>query len=323
MTISAGAALVELPEGKNVPGFSRVAGPFAVTAGDEIPLAISRRHAKHHVSGVQYRAPAEFRAAAFALTHPNYVVSGFAALALYGLPFFVDACDTVLVSETLTRAQPAGPHQPQLMRATIPSENLWHLRCRGKTINVAAPPLAVAQALKVVRRQLNGWDVAETTGYEPAFIRAVQLIDASRRHLGIDPISILAASRNHLDLKWVTEVLVHSSALADSPKETEMRLIALKIADEFGLVLDQQVPLTRGQEWVTRFDLALIDPATGRKFGLMYDGAHHGDRGQQLKDAKANLEATVQDWVPLRFDAGTLSTMYPTLRRYFARVLHR
>lgn len=323
MTISAGAALVELPDGKNVPGFSRVAGPYAVTAGSEIPHAISVRHAQHHVSGVQYRAPAEFRAAACALTHPNYVVTGFAALALYGLPYLADACDTVLVSPTIARGQPPGPLTPQLARVTIPSDQLWRVRCRGRLIHVASPPLAVVQALKVIRRGINGWDVVETAGHEPAFVRAVQLIDASRRHLDIDPLAILAASRNHLDLKWVTEVLVLSSALADSPKETEMRLVAGKIAEEFGLILDQQVPLTRGQEWVTRFDLALIDPISGRKFGLMYDGAHHGDRGQQLKDARANLEATVQEWVPIRFDAGTLSTMYPTLQRYFTRVLRR
>ncbi len=323
MCIPAGDALVELSDGKDVPGFVRIAGSYAITAGHEVPLPIAQRNAHHHINNVRYQIPAEYRAAAFALTHPNYVVTGFGALALYGLPFLANACDTVLLSPSIARGQPAGPLQPQLARGTVPSHHLWKIRCRDKSIHVASPAWAVVQALTVVRRGLNGWSVLDCGGYEPSFVRAVQLIDASRRHLDIDPLAVLAASRNQLNLKWLTEVLVHSSALADSPKETEMRLIVRRIADEFGLILEEQVPVMRGNRLVTSFDLALIDPVSGKRFGLMYDGAHHSDRGQHLKDAAANLEATVQDWVPIRFDSGTLASSYATLHRYFTRALRR
>lgn len=100
-----------------------------------------------------------------------------------------------------------------------------------------------------------------------------------------------------------------------------MRLIARKLAEKHGLILEEQVPVKKNGKYITRFDLALIDPKTGRKFGLMYDGTQHWEAPQRKRDAFANLEATAQDWTPLRFDSAALATMASTLDDYFSRVL--
>lgn len=321
MSVPAGDLLAE--NSNSTPGFIQLTKAFAIPQHCQIHWSLAKQYGSYHKHGVQHRIPADLRAAAFAIAHPNYVVSGFAALALYGLPFFVDACDTVLMSDSLERAQPPSVYRPQLMRGAVPALLTWNVWCRKQRISIAAPPLAVVQALKVVRKETNGWKALTCGGYEQSFVRAVQLIDATRRHLDIDPLKVLEVSRNHLDLKWLTDVIVHSSALADSPKETEMRLIARRLAEKHGLILEEQVPVKKNGKYITRFDLALIDPRTGRKFGLMYDGAQHWEAPQRKRDAFANLEATAQDWTPLRFDSAALATMVSTLDDYFSRVLKR
>lgn len=318
MHASAGDLLIETPPGEQFG--VRLSQRFSVTSQTELDADIARRDAKFHARGIAYWAPADVRAAAFALEHPTFTVTGFAALALYGLPFFADACDTTLMSPTVRRTQPAAPLQPKLIRGEIPAGELWHVVVRGVEIPIAAPGLAVAQALKVVRRQANGWAVTGC-GTEDSFVRAVQLVDASRRHLAIDPVSVLAASRRILDLRWVAEVLAASSALADSPKETEMRLIAARVAEKYGLVLQEQVPVMADDAAVTRLDLALVDEARGIKIGLMYDGAHHWEWQQRHKDARINIELAAQEWDVLRFASNTLGSMFALVDDLVARKL--
>lgn len=297
----------------------RVSDRFEVSNTNEIPWELAKHRSRYHGAGICYRVPAHLRAAAWALEHPGHTVSGFAALTLYGLSFFVDGCDTVLTSPRVRRTQGPTAARPKLVRADTPPSELWHVTCRGTRVPVVVPGLAVVQALQELRRGSNGWEVLDVG--EARFVRAVQLLDATQAHLNINPLDVLRAARNRLDLRWVAEALAASSQLADSPKETEMRLIAAALAEKYGLVLQEQVPVKHGGTWVTSFDLALIDAQSDLKVGLMYDGEHHAGREQMQKDSLINIETGVQGWRYFRFTRMTLPMMYNRLDAFFASQL--
>lgn len=301
------------------PGFLTYGERFFVPASCLLPEQLVRYNAKHSGSGVQYRVPAAVRAAVYALSYPSCVLTGFGALAMYGLPFFADALETVLMHPSASCAQPSGAMQPRIYRGTLPREHRWKVQCGSTEIEVASPPMALVQALKLVRQGKAAWPVTTAPGDRAEFTRAVQLIDAARRHLGIDPAEILRASFQHLETRWICSAIAASSQLADSPKETEMRLIARKIAEEFDLVLREQVMVLRDDRIVTTFDLTLENPDAGQKIGIMYDGAHHWERQQRQKDAEINLEVTLQDWLPLRYAADALGSMYQQLYELLTR----
>ena len=254
-------------------GLVEVAGGYSIPQRFATERAIARAAARHHPRGVAYEIPAAYRAAAFGLAHPDFTVIGFGALALYGLPFFADACDTVLAGARVDRKQLATASTPTLVRSQFSPGEVWTVKGAGKPITVVTPPVAVVQALKAIRQGEANWPTVSVDGKDPAFVRAVQLTDAARRFLGVDTEELIRVSRQKLNSRWVGEVVAASSPNADSPKETEMRLLAQQIADRYGITLEEQVVVRKDGEPVTRLDLAFTEP----KVGLMYDGAHHWD----------------------------------------------
>ncbi|OFP37912.1 hypothetical protein HMPREF2990_02240 [Corynebacterium sp. HMSC071B10] len=256
--------------------------------------------ARHHPRGIAYPVPATDRAVAHALAYPGTTVTGMGALALYGLPFLADSCDTVLLGRGIRKNRPATELSPALWRRDLRAGETWTVMCAGQPISVASPPVAVVDALVSIRRGECAWPAPSTC------VRAVQLIDATRRFCNLNPESIRASAFGRLDRRWLSKVLGASSALADSPKETEMRLLAAPLARKHGLTLAEQVVIRNA--WgkrVTDLDLALVEP----RIGLMYDGAHHWDKQQRTRDSVIQIELVAQGWQVLRFAEGTLARL--------------
>ncbi|WP_141738058.1 hypothetical protein [Corynebacterium sp. HMSC30G07] len=316
MDIPAANALVDNVDPSR-PGLFQLSPHYWVSNHELLSPALATHVAACNPQRIQYLAPARLRAAAHALAHPNFVLTGFGALALYGLPFLVEGCDITFLADGFSRAQRASLLQPGVRRGSIPGPDVWLARCRGTRVQVASPALATMQALKLVRRGTSRWPVVSAPGKDDAFTRAVQLIDATRRHLHVDPTKVLAAGQQHIDMLWLSSVIGVSSGFADSPKESEMRLIAQFLADKHGLLLEEQVTIWKEGRIVTTFDLVLIDMKRRLTVGLMYDGAHHWDKTQRNKDASINLEVTLQGWTPLRYSDETLPQMYGQLDRLF------
>ena len=67
-------------------------------------------------------------------------VSGFGALASYGLPHLVDAHDTVLISPTLHAKKRGSTFEPAFVSKQLEPGELWQMECRDELITVAAPP---------------------------------------------------------------------------------------------------------------------------------------------------------------------------------------
>ncbi|QPK83346.1 hypothetical protein G7Y29_00465 [Corynebacterium qintianiae] len=252
-------------------------------------------NARAHPRGTRYPAPAAARAFAHALEWPGSVITGFSALAVYRLPYLVEGHDTTL-SCAVAANTVGGPLTPTVVRLTYRPHEVWTVKLRDYPFRIASPAVATVQALK-----------AAGGGVLPA----VQLIDCVRRHLGVQEADVLAAGRYRLRRPWLEKVWGLSSALADSPKETEMRLLARDVARQYSLSLREQYPVRSGGRLITVFDFALLEP----RIGLMYDGQHHWEYSQRQKDSLINLEATANGWTPLRFSSATLIELPERLGR--------
>lgn len=251
--------------------------------------------ARQHPRGVRYPAPAAARALAHAVENPGAILTGYSALAVYGLPYLVEGHDTTLAAQ-VARNAPGGPLAPAVTRTILRAGEVWSVVVRGYRIRIASPAVATVQALKDC-----GLDL----------LAAVQVVDCARRYAGVTESELLNAGSYRLRRPWLAKVVGLSSALADSPKETEMRLAAAELARRFGVSLREQFPVKVGGRYITVFDLALLEP----RIGLMYDGQHHWDYEQRQKDSLINLEVTTHGWTPLRFSAATLPQLPDRLAR--------
>ena len=292
-----------LPAGNLPQGMQtvQVSARFHMLAREQRSYELARADSRNHPRGVIYQVPAAYRAAAFGIENPSNVVLAHGALALYGLKYRVEGKATVLMDPSAERNSHGNIYKPSIVRRGCKPEHVWQVRHYGHAFQVASPAAATAQVLREIRRtsQSNG---ATFAGHSMDLVEAVTLIDCVRRHLGIDPVDILQASSGTVCQRWLTRALAKSSKLADSPKETEMRLLAQMVCDKFGLRLEEQVVVRDGGKIVTTFDLAI--PELG--IGIMYDGAHHGEVKQWHKDAEINTDLTICGWRVLRFTSASL-----------------
>ena len=257
--------------------------------------------ARSHPRRVLYRAPAAARAAAHNVERPGSVVGGFSALALYGMPFLVEGADTLLFSAT-AKNQVGGERRPTVRRPSARPGSVWSLSHRGVTLRAAAPADAVVQALKEIRRGGHRWATVAVEGFTAEEVMAIQLVDCARRFLGVQLPHIRAAAAQKINVEWLNRVLENSSVLADSPKETEMRLLVTALAARYGCTVQEQVPFIVDGVIVTVFDLAIPE----LKIAIMYDGVHHGERKQRNKDSSINLKMIRGGWTPARCASDTM-----------------
>lgn len=272
------------------------------------PSELAYKESVCHPRGTVYRAPADARAVAMAFEHPQHSICGLSALAVYGLRFFADCCDTTLHGP-VKRTVEATQFTPRVTRSKRQPE--WNVFFQNRRFAIVDPHRATVEALLDIRCGNHSWPVPVVPGFEPQEIRAIQLIDAVRRHLGLSVGLVGKEARNRIERKWMEKVFAHSSELADSPKETEMRLMCAKVCKELGVELTEQVPLIVEGKIVTVFDLAIED----LKIAVMYDGEHHLQRKQRDRDSRVNVESTLQGWVVIRFTAGTVADAARFLKR--------
>ena len=272
------------------------------------PSELAFREAACHPRDTVYRAPADARAVAMALENPHHSICGLSALAVYGLRFFADCCDTTLHGP-VKRTVEATQITPRITRSKRVEK--WTVFFQNRPLSISRPDRAVVEALLDLRSAKHMWPVAEIEGLSSVDVRSVQLVDAVRRHLGISVDSIEEAARHTISKKWLRKILDLSSANADSPKETEMRLMCANVCVELGVSLSEQVPLIADGKIVTVFDLAIED----LKIAVMYDGEHHLQRKQRDRDSRINVESSLQGWVIVRFTAGTLRNSASYLKR--------
>ncbi|GAB3073043.1 hypothetical protein GCM10027157_01050 [Corynebacterium aquatimens] len=293
--------------------------------GTERSAHLASLQAFHHPRRIQFNVIAAARAVAMALERPGYVIIGLSALMVFGLGFFGDACDTTLAGPVrLTKLGMA--RSPTVFRRY--ASETWTVFYDRRPVAISAPAVAVVDTLKHLRSGFHQWPTPAWFA-DAVLFRAISLIDATRRHLGIHPHDILDAARGKVDRKWLLKALRLSSELADSPKETEVRMLlkillteprlasqefwdSLAIPSKFWaavralkLQVSEQVPVFKGERLITVLDLALVE----LKIAIMYDGEHHLARKQRDRDARIYLELEAQGWIVLRLSANTLADL--------------
>lgn len=276
-----------------------------------LDTSLARTLSLDHPRRIQYLAPAKERAVAMALERPGHVLTGLSALAIYGLDYLVDGCDTTMQGN-VERNLPATETSPHLQRRSslkVPQPS-WVVVHAGETLLVSPPAHAVVDAILHLRTELHAWKVLQIPGRSDVEVRVIQLIDMCRRYLGITTADILKAAKGRLAKKWIARMCRLSSDKADSPKETEMRLFCTPICRDLGVELTEQVEIFNNYRLITTFDLAIVD----LKIAIMYDGVHHLDRGQRDKDSLINIECAAQGWAVFRFTAGTIKELNRLLR---------
>ena len=276
------------------------------------------RDANAHPRNIAYQAPAAARAVAHAVEHPGCIVGAFAALALHGLPFLVDAADTTLYCTT-DRTRHADECAPAVRRPSRSMGPVVTMSHRGVKFRAMSAAAALVQALQMLRRGEHRWYTEPIAGLEPLDVMAVQLVDCARRHLGLVPVDIREAARRRVDASWLDNILALSSSHADSPKETELRLMLRAVTEEFDVNIQEQVPLRIDGRLLTVFDLAIPE----LKIGVMYDGAHHWEHDKRQKDARINLVASREGWVLLRCASASMVEMVPAVRAVVAERIQK
>lgn len=274
------------------------------------------REAACHPRGIGYYAPAAARAVVHAVERPGSVVAGFSALALYGLPFLVEGADTTLLARVAekTAATATTPALQRIRRGDAAPISATH---RGVTIQVSPPSIAVADALRQIKRREHRWATASVPGLSDTDVMAIQLIDCVRRFLGISLVDLQEAAQGQLNARWLKKILPLTSAKADSPMETELRLLVSVIVAKYGLQLQEQVTLYDGNRIVTTFDLAIAD----LKIAVMYDGRHHMDFQQRKKDSLINITSSLHGWTVVRCFSETRDRCLEVLEQLIVKEL--
>lgn len=239
---------------------------------------------------------------------PHHIASGYSALALYRLPYLTDTAPITFIAPTSRNRAPT-PTTPGLKRRGAAGIALTTVHHFGQTIYAAAPAHATVQALQMLKNGEHSPAVTTPEGFAPLLVQAVQLVDCVRRHLNVSTSSLRQAAQWRVEKRWLNRIIRLSSKLADSPRETELRLLLHTMTKRRRLKLSEQVPVYRGHRLVTTCDFA-IEPL---KIGIMYDGQHHWEYDQRQKDARINLDLALEGWTVVRFAAATFHEVVPRL----------
>lgn len=268
------------------------------------------------------------------LARSDLPLTGFAALAFYGLKYWADEAEVIVAS-----AHSAGRQCKKQQLARIecsgevglrnPDPLLPHLQC-------VEPIEALVSALRRLRKREVSWWVPRMPEWNAEEIRAIQLVDAINGLLGkrLDPSDVAESARGRIDQAHLKKVFNTACLGADSPMETLLRLLVggMKCGGK-RVHWEAQVPIFRngamgksivvdGEEvdlgdfaeaqlsgvfagfqgaepWLTVGDLVSKE----LKVVLFYDGEHHRDKRQHYRDTEIDAVLQACGWRVLRVTA--------------------
>lgn len=180
------------------------------------------------------------------LMRPDLPITGFAALAYYGLTTLVERQEVVM--GVRNRSTVRSENTVMCRREVIPECEVRLLDPLHPELACVEPVEALISALKAIRSGKASWFVHDVPGLTRLDIRAIQLVDAVRRRFRTNDVCEFTMERSagRIDQRWLKKILALSDGGADSPLETTMRLIigGLSIGGE-ECIWESQVPLYR------------------------------------------------------------------------------
>jgi hypothetical protein len=198
---------------------------------------------------------------------------------------------------------------------------LWSLGVRvadhGQPVEVILPPGSAARSraeIRVRRDALRREEVMAlplgltTTPARTAFdlaraappLRAVPLLDQLVHRTGVSADAVLAVAAHHRHTRWLSRVepaLALVDAGAESIRESQLRLLI--VGAGLPRPVTQHVIRTAEGAFIARTDIAWVR----LRVACEYDGAHHDERGQVIRD-RVRLNAIRRaGWTPIVVDA--------------------
>ncbi|MEJ5998214.1 hypothetical protein [Corynebacterium sp. H130] len=165
-------------------------------------------------------------------------------------------------------------------------------------LQVAPVAVAAVDCLQSIYQTSHSWWVPRIPKLAFKEVRAVQVIDATRRCFSLTFHELQAQAHNRFDSSLLRRLWQISDPGADSPHESSLRLTVQDLAE-----WESQVELCDiFENRVTVADLADHES----KVALFYDGVHHLDRKQRDLDTSINQKLLQVGWTPVRITAGQL-----------------
>lgn len=303
--------------------FRKYRGPCTFPSAWNDPLEAQSHGARANGFGFIYSHHMISRIRARALATPQVTFTGWAALRILGLPYWVNdmplqvttphggrtprsAFDSFHVCENVSYALASRDHWCSEF-TNLPDES-----------ECVAGGVALTRALRDVLGDRARWWLPQRTwlqdfsGLSAADLRAVQLLDATQRFLALNPIADLrdsstltsekALAAMQIDQRKLRQLLRLSLPLADSPIETLLRIVVQKIlpdvkpqvelwdADTVDNPFFDEMPLTTADLWSRSAQIAIF-----------YDGWHHASSGQRHIDVRIDRILQARGVHVLRF----------------------
>ena len=303
--------------------FSKVSRTMYLPISMERPLEAQSHGARANGFGFIYSHHMISRIRARVLATPQVTFTGWAALRILGLPYWVNdmplqvttphggrtprsAFDSFHVCENVSYALASRDHWCSEF-TNLPDES-----------ECVAGGVALTRALRDVLGDRARWWLPQRTwlqdfsGLSAADLRAVQLLDATQRFLALNPIADLrdsstltsekALAAMQIDQRKLRKLLRLSLPLADSPIETLLRIVVQKIlpdvkpqvelwdADTVDNPFFDEMPLTTADLWSRSAQIAIF-----------YDGWHHASSGQRHIDVRIDRILQARGVHVLRF----------------------
>jgi hypothetical protein len=313
------------PVDRETAGYTEVNGLWVPTGAlrDDDDVARGRRS---HPRGIGYRLDALTRARILAGRHPDWVLSGWSAAGVWGLPWFCDDADTCAVAPVTPRlARDAADCTVRRRTPALAGVATVAVDPLCPSLRITPPVLTVIHCLQSVWRGDHRWDVPGGTGLSDRGLRAVQTVDALCTLFGVAPAALQEACRDQFRAAVLRRILAVADQGTDSPMETVMRLkvsgILRTLVDRGALAdlpdLTAQLvvhadgttsdPVHTGITGAGRI-VARLDLGMGSlRLGLQYDGSGHLMKEQRDRDSLVTAELANLDWHTLRLTFGHLT----------------
>lgn len=240
------------------------------------------------------------------------VVSGWAAIAVYGLPYWADSEHVVLLSDTTRGAgglrRPVVRPMPDGLYVLCPDPAFPRMR-------VVTPETAAAQCLASVLHGRTVWPVPPVPGTDPRHVRAVQFLDACHQATLLTGGDILDGAHGRVDRSLLRRLLDLSDDGAHSPMETVFRLVVNgELPDGYGWTSQRRISLETGEtvsrsQGFTGYVRSTVPDLSCPELGvaLYYDGKHHRSEEQKTTDFALYQKLKGVGWEALRVDSALLA----------------
>ena len=249
----------------------------------------------------------EQRIRCYHVENSGVVFSGWAALSLRGLKYWVDAAPVTVI--TGHRRDLRYKFMPVIREDATPQS--ISTSTYAPRVRMADWATALVSALSDVLRGRITWSVAPLQYFHPSHLRAIQVIDAVRALPAVcwDEAAVMRAAKGRINARRLKKLIALSADGADSPPETSLRLLLQHAPELRGIEWEAQVPIMNDGSLASPKEakLYLINKLTvpdqlcrELRIAIYYDGSGHREQDVYERDAEIMAKLSTLGWKYIR-----------------------